>query len=42
MAMSPEELLLKVHQMIDGCFAKGMELRDVLKEIENYIASLEG
>ena len=39
--MSPEELLQKVYQMIDGCFSRGMELSDVLVEIENYIASLE-
>jgi hypothetical protein len=39
--MSPEELLHKVYAMIDNCFARGMELGDVLVEIENYIASFE-
>ena len=39
--MSPEELLYKVYSMIDVCFARGMELGEVLVEIENYIASLE-
>ena len=37
--MSPEELLHKVYSMIDRCFAGGMELGEVLVEIENYIAS---
>ena len=41
MTMSPEELLQMVYQMIDTCFARGMELGDVLIEIENFIASLE-
>ncbi len=39
--MSPEELLRKVHLMIDGCFARGMELSEVLVEVENYIDALE-
>jgi len=39
--MSPEELLYKVYTMIDNCFARGMELGDVLLEIESYIASFE-
>jgi hypothetical protein len=39
--MSPEELLHSVYRMIDNCFAKGMELPEVLVEIENYIASIE-
>jgi hypothetical protein len=39
--VSPEELLRMVYQMIDQCFANGMELEDILVEIENYIASLE-
>ncbi|MDF1535196.1 MAG: hypothetical protein P1S46_01685 [bacterium] len=39
--MSPEELLHVVYSMIDRCFARGMELGEVLTEIENYIASLE-
>ena len=37
----PEELLRMVYKMIDQCFASGMELDDILVEIENYIASLE-
>ena len=40
--MSADELLRKVHLMIDGCFARGMELSEVLVEIENYIDALEG
>jgi len=39
--MSPEELIRKVHLMIDGCFARGMELSEVLVEIEIYIDALE-
>ena len=39
--MSPEELLRKVHLVIDGCFARGMELSEVLVEVETYIAALE-
>ena len=39
--MSPEELLHKVYRMIDHCFARGMELGEVLVEIENYVASFE-
>ena len=39
--MSPEELLHKVYTMIDNCFARGMELGDVLVEIEKYLASVE-
>ena len=39
--MSPEELLHVVYNMIDSCFAGGMELGEVLVEIEKYIASLE-
>ncbi len=39
--MSPEELLQVVYSMIDRCFARGMELGEVLVEIETYIASLE-
>ncbi len=39
--MSPEELLHQIYRMIDSCFAKGMELGEVLVEIENYLASVE-
>ena len=39
--MAPEELLRKVHSVIDSCFARGLELKDVLQEVENYIASFE-
>ena len=39
--MSPEELLRVVYSMIDRCFAKGMELGEVLVEIESYLASIE-
>jgi hypothetical protein len=39
--MSPEELLHTVYRMIDNCFARGMELGEVLVEIENYIDSFE-
>ena len=39
--MSPDELLQRVYKMIDSCFARGMELTEVLVEIENYIASFE-
>jgi len=39
--MSPEELLHTVYRMIDNCFAKGMELGEVLVEIEQYLASVE-
>ena len=37
----PEELLQMVYEMIDRCFASGMDLSEILVEIENYIASLE-
>ena len=37
----PEELLRKVYEMIDRCFASGMDLSEILVEIEKYIASLE-
>jgi hypothetical protein len=40
-AMSPEELLHVVYSMIDRCFARGMELGEVLVEIEDYLASIE-
>jgi hypothetical protein len=39
--MSPEELMHKVHRMIDSCFAEGMKPDDVVREIEKYIASIE-
>ena len=39
--MSPEELLHKVYKMIDNCFANGMELGEVLVEIQDYLASVE-
>ena len=39
--MSPEELLHVVYRMIDYCFDTGMELGEVLVEIEGFIASLE-
>jgi len=39
--MSPEELLQKVYKMIDNCFASGMELGEVLVEIQDYLASVE-
>ncbi len=39
--MPQDELLKLVYQMIDGCFESGMELGDILQEIERYIASLE-
>lgn len=39
--MSPDVLLEMVYRMIDNCFARGMELSEVLVEIEDYIASFE-
>ena len=39
--MSPDELLQSVYQVINRCFDEGMELRDVLTEIETYLASIE-
>lgn len=39
--MSPEELQHKVSRMIKNCYDTGMELDEVLVEIENFITSLE-
>jgi hypothetical protein len=36
-----EELIRLVYEMIDRCFASGMELDEILAEVEEYIASLE-
>lgn len=39
--MPSEELVRLVYEMIDRCFAKGMDLDEILVEVEKYIASLE-
>ena len=36
-----EELVQLVHEMINGCFDSGMNLDEVLIEVEKYISSLE-
>jgi hypothetical protein len=39
--MPSEELVRLVYEMIDRCFADGMDLDEILVKIERYIASLE-
>lgn len=39
--MPPEELVQLVYEMIDRCFANGMDLSEILVEVEKYITSLE-
>jgi hypothetical protein len=36
-----EDLVRLVYEMIDRCFAEGMDLDEILVEVEKYIASLE-